>query len=489
MSHPSRRLTDLARCITVSLALGVGLACAEESQIDIAPGTVEILERTSEAFATVAEKATPAVVFIEVEKTVDVSQNRPGSYNDPFGFFGDDFMERFFGPQGRPPARRRQFRQQGAGTGFLISEDGYILSNNHVVGDADKITVTLSDGREMAAERIGTDPQSEVALIKIEGDGYDHLPLGNSSDLRVGSWVIAIGNPFGLTETVTVGVVSAKGRSNIGIADYEDFIQTDAAINPGNSGGPLLNLNGEVVGINTAIYSRSGGYMGIGFAIPINMATYVKDQLIETGKVTRSYLGVYIQPLTPELAESFDLEATDGILISQVSKDSGADEAGLKTGDVILEMNGKPVEDVGSFRNKVSSNPPGTEIELKINRDGKTRAITVTTGEFPGEEAAAASGPAAYEKLGLTVRDLTPELVERFGYEDEQGVIVSNVMRGSPAAEAGIQPGHLITSVNREAVASVAEFKAALRSGKDDDIVLLLVKDQRGARFVTLRLE
>ncbi len=454
-----------------------------------------MLQQTSEAFANLAEKAMPAVVSIKVEKTTRIGGAGRESvpFNDPFEFFGDDFMRRFFPGQGQVPRRaprQREFKQQGAGSGFLISKDGYILSNAHVVGDADTISVRLNDGREFEAERIGTDPKSEVALIKIAGDNFPVLPLADSSAIRVGQWVVAIGNPFGLAETLTVGVISAKGRSNIGIADYEDFIQTDAAINPGNSGGPLLNTEGEVIGINTAIYSRSGGYMGIGFAVPINMAKFVKAQLIESGEVIRSYLGIYIQPITPELADAFGLDSTDGILVSTVTEGGGAEKGGLQAGDIILKLNGKKVRNIGVFRNTVAATPPGTEMSLTIFRDGDRQTLEVTTGAFPevGEEIAATPElDEKVEKLGLTVETLTPELAGQFGYDAGDGVIVSQVAYGSAAAAAGIRPGDLIRSVNRTEVSTEAEFRKALDTGSDR--VLLHVSNNRGSRFVVLNAE
>ena len=328
---------------------GVGLAADNASPVDV-------LEQTGKAFSHVAKTATPAVVFIRVEKVIEAGMRRPHAYNDPFGFFGDDMLERFFRYHGQP---QRRFRQEGAGSGFIITKDGYILTNSHVVGDADRIRVKLHDGREFDAKRIGSDERSEVAVIKIEADNLPTVKLGDSSALDVGEWVIAVGNPFGLTETVTAGIVSALGRNNIGIADYENFIQTDAAINPGNSGGPLLNIKGEVIGINTAIYSQSGGYMGVGFAIPINMAASIKEQLVKSGKVTRGYLGVYLQAVTPDLAETFDLkEDVSGILVADVEDDSAAEDAGLQQGDVIIGLNGRDVDDIGRFRNEVSSFPP-----------------------------------------------------------------------------------------------------------------------------------
>ena len=329
------------------------------------------LRQTSNTFAQVAKEATPAVVFITVEKTVEISS--PFSFNDPFEQFNDEFFRRFFGDK-IPQEHAHKYHQMGQGSGFIISRDGYILTNNHVVGDADKITVKLQDGREFSNSKvIGTDPESEVALIKIQGDDFPVLPMGDSDKTEIGDWAIAVGNPFGLSETVTVGVISAVGRSNVGIAEYEDFIQTDAAINPGNSGGPLLNLDGQVIGINTAIFSQSGGYMGIGFAIPINMAKKIMDQLIKNGRVTRGYLGIYIQNLTPDLAESFNLKQNEGVLVTEVGEGSPADKAGLMQGDIILEMNGQKMSSDSMLRNEVAMLAPGTKVNLLVYRDGKKR--------------------------------------------------------------------------------------------------------------------
>src|SRR5215471_2208430 len=322
----------------------------------------------STAFRSVAHQAVPSVVFITVEKTVE--SGNPGALNNPFGGLGEDFLERFFGRR-FPEGQRPHERQQGAGSGFIISADGQILTNYHVVGDADRVTVKLNDGREFTAKTIGTDQPSDIAVIKIEAHDLPVLRLGDSDAMEVGDWVIAAGNPFGLTESITVGVVSAKGRSRLGIADFEDFIQTDAAINPGNSGGPLINLQGEAIGVNTAIASRSGGYMGIGFAIPINMVKAIKEQLVTQGKVVRGYLGVRIQELTRALAESLNIEATEGILLADVSPRSPAAKAGLKRGDVILSFNGHAVQDPGQLRNTVAMTAPGTKVPLQILRDNQ----------------------------------------------------------------------------------------------------------------------
>jgi serine protease Do len=435
----------------------------------------------------------PAVVSIKVEKSVEVSSmmGGPSQLNDPFGQFGDDLLRRFFGgrmPQGQAP---RKYHQEGLGSGFIISEDGYILTNNHVVADVDKITVVLKDGRTFAnAKLIGTDPESEVALIKIEGHNFPVLPMGDSSKADIGDWVIAIGNPFGLNETVTVGVISAVGRSNVRIAAYEDFIQTDAAINPGNSGGPLINLDGQVIGINTAILSESGGYMGIGFAIPINMARTIEEQLRQGGKVSRGYLGLYAQDVTPERAELLGLKEPAGVVVAQIEQDSPAEKAGLEVQDVILEVNGKKVTSYDVFRNEVAMLKPGSRIELRVLREDKPLELTVTLGERPA--VTARKGPAAQkpeQTLGLTVQNLTKDLANQFSYRVGEGVIVSDVAPGSPAAAKGIQQGDLIVSVNRQNVTSVDEFAGAVQQSRKSGKVLLLVRRGNVSQFVIVPFE
>lgn len=300
---------------------------------------------------------------------------------------------------------------------------------------------------------------------------------------------MAIGNPFGLSHTVTIGVVSAKGRTAVGITDYEDYIQTDAAINPGNSGGPLINLDGEVVGINTAIFSRSGGYMGIGFAIPINMARIISQQLTEEGKVVRGYLGVVIQDLTPSLAESFGLEQSEGVLVAEVAENTPADRAGLQQGDVILELNGAPMANAGQLRNRVALLSPGTEVSLELMRNQRRRTVELTIGEFPDQVAAAAPVPRneLTEQLGFEVQDVTPQLAQQFGYDMGSGVLISEVRPSSPASLAGLQPGTLIKEVNRTKVSNTKEFYTALRRTRSPS-VLLLVQEQQYSRFVALSL-
>ncbi len=470
--------------VFLMLALSANQLEAKPLDPDIA-----LLDRTAKAFAKVVQKARPAVVFIRVEKTVEKSTAQgPFNYMDPFDFFNDPFFQRFFGPRFHRPQPKRKFKERGQGSGFIVDKKGYILTNNHVVGGADLIEVRLFDGREFKAKIIGTDPQSDVAVIKIDADDdLPVLPLGDSDKLQVGEWVIAVGNPFGLSESVTVGVVSAKGRNRIGINDYEDFIQTDAAINPGNSGGPLINIRGEAIGMNTAIFSRSGGYMGIGFAIPINMAKAVMRQLIEKGKVVRGWLGVVIQEIDEDLAKSFGLEKPEGVLVTEVADDSPAKRGGLKQGDIILQLNGQKVKDVGDLRNRIALTPPGTKVKLLVLRDGKKKLLVVKIGEKPGETTVAGVRHGILKKLGLSIQDLTPELAEQFGYKEGQGVLVSEVEPGSPAERAGIRAGFLIEEVNRVRVHNVKECMEALRKSKRR--VLLRLTDGEFTRYVVIRIE
>lgn len=447
---------------------------------------VESLRQAGKAFSSVAKKVSPAVVFISVEKVEEVGRNRQGFP------FDDDFFRRFFDqpfPEGDPGNQPRRRRVQGQGSGFIVSSDGYILTNNHVVGDADEVIVHLQDGRELKARQVGSDARSDVAVIKVDADeDLPVLELGDSEQLEVGEWVLAIGSPFGLSHSLTAGIVSAKGRSSVGITDYENFIQTDAAINPGNSGGPLVDLNGKAVGMNTAIFSRSGGYMGIGFAIPINMVRNIMDQLIDSGQVTRGYLGVLIQDLTQELAESFGLNTHRGVLIASVNEDSPAAQGGLKQGDVVIRFDGHEVTSVGPFRNRVSMVTPGSVVTMTVMRDGKEVDLEIEIGTLPDEVGvAAAPEQESLDALGFAVQTLTPELAERFELEDTTGVVVSSVDNGSPAFQAGLRPGMVIAEVNRTSVSNVKTFNEAISKSGDGGPVLLLVKDQRGSRYIALK--
>jgi serine protease Do len=448
----------------------------------------QVAKELSEAFAAAAKEATPAVVSIKIEKMIIQRSSGLGDANDLGGPFGEDFLRRFFGQL--PPQR---YLERGQGSGFIISEDGYILTNNHVVGNVDRMTVTLPDGRTFAdAKVIGTDPDTEVALIKIPGNNFPTVPLGDSDQLEVGDWVLAIGNPFGLTSTVTAGIVSATKRS-VGITAYENFIQTDAAINPGNSGGPLLDLRGRAVGINTAIFSESGGYMGIGFAIPINMARRIAEQLRSTGRVVRGYLGLYGEDVTPEVAQILKLPQSQGVIIAQIEPNSPASQAGLQRRDVLLELNGAPIKSYDTFRNAVAALQPGTTIQLQVWRDGKTSQRTVTLGERPAQSAQGRSAPQpqpspeeAKQTLGVEVRNLSAALAQRFGYAPGEGVLVTAVTPGGPADLAGIQPGDLIVSVDRQAVTSTSQFAKIIRQARGAGRALLLVQRGQASQFVVV---
>ena len=467
----------------LTLGFNGSFAVAQDAGLDS-------LRETGKAFRSVAKKVGPAVVYIRVEKEVK-QQNIAGS---PFNGhpFGDEFFRRFFGqpPQQQGPQKKApKRRESGQGSGFIISADGYIMTNNHVVGDADKVTVQLLDGSEYTAEIIGTDPPTDVALIKIDADEkLPFLPLGNSDQLEVGDWVLAFGNPFGLSHTLTAGIVSAKGRSGIGLTDYENFIQTDAAINPGNSGGPLINLDGEVVGMNTAIFSRSGGYMGIGFAIPINMAQNIYQQLVKHGGVTRGRLGVLIQDLTKDLAESFDIDQRSGILIAQVVDGSPAEKAGLKQGDVILKLNGNKVDKVAKFRNKIAMTRPGTEVEFLVLRDAKKRKIKAKIGTMETDAEGHPVSSDELPELGMKLQKLTRDLAEQFGYEGVHGVLVTDVDAGSIAARAGIKRGDLLEEVNRKEVETPDQVKTLIKESKKKT-VLLLVRQGEASRYLALKLE
>lgn len=455
-------------------------------------------------FSSVAKKVTPAVVFIQVEKQVKAPDGgQMFFFQNPNDLDPDDLLERFFGNgrgpmqrRGQPGAGRRPFLQMGQGSGFIITKDGYILTNTHVVDDADKIRVRLNNGKEYTAKRIGSDPRTEVAVIKIDARDLPTVEMGDVSKLETGEWVVAIGNPFGLAETLTVGVVSAKGRNNIGIADYEDFIQTDAAINPGNSGGPLLNIDGEVVGINTAIFSRNGGTMGIGFAVPIDMAIAVKDQLVKHGKMTRGFIGVTLNPgvIDEEMAKSLGLKQPGGALIADTVEEGPAASAGIKGGDVVVAVDGRPIADSRTLRNEIARIVPGTDVKLTVMRDGEARKITVKAGTFPEDgkgvsaQAGAEKAPSLVEKLGLHVQDLTADLARRFGYETKRGVILTDIEDGSPAARAGLEAGNLIMSVNRKDVSNVEDFQKAVKAGEGNKL-LLRVRSAEGVRFVLLVLE
>jgi serine protease Do len=422
---------------------------------------------TNKAFVAVAQVVGPAVVQVQTVTKVTGS-SFPGFDMNPPGFPdfpGGDPFQFFFGPHG---GEQKDYYTEGNGSGVIVSPEGYILTNNHVVEGAKEIKVALTDGREFDATVVGTDPSSDIAVIKIEAEGLPVAPLGNSDDLQVGDWVAALGSPFGLENTVTAGIVSATGRTNMRLADYEDYIQTDAAINPGNSGGALVNLDGQVVGINTAIASRTGGYMGVGFAIPVNQAREVMDQLIDTGKVTRGWLGVSIQDVTPELRETLGLDdGVKGALVGEVMPDTPAGKAGLEVGDVIVGIDGKAVSDANELRNRVAVTRPGKQVHLALLRNGGERSVTVTVGERPSDLTPASNttpgGPSTRSERETVVLD-----VEGFG----------------EAARAGIASGMVILKVDGVSVNDPAEFGKIVE--RVEGPVLLYVWSHGGRSFVAL---
>ena len=432
-------------------------------------------------FVTLARKTRPIVVNISTTQTSEARGSQefgsPFGDDDPF----NDFWRRFFGG----PAPRGPQRQRSLGSGFIIDGDGSILTNNHVVENASKIVVKLSDDQEYEAKVIGRDPKTDIAIIRI--NAKTNLPtasFGDSDKLEVGEWVMAIGNPFGLDSTVTSGIVSAKGR-HIGQGPYDNFIQTDASINPGNSGGPLINLRGEVIGINTAIFSRTGGNIGIGFAIPINLVKELLPQLRGKGKVTRGYLGVLIQKVTPEIGESLGLERSSGALVANVSKDGPADKAGVKVGDVIIEFDGKEVKDSGDLPIIVARTAVDKKVRMKVLRDKKEIALNVAVGELKDEEVVA-SAPEKGE-LGLTVQRLTPQMAENLGLEKVEGVVVTAVEPGSAGDDAGIRRGDVILEVDRKAVRSLDEYKKAVAAVRKGRGVLFLVRRGESTLFLALK--
>ena len=442
-----------------------------------------VLKQFSQAFADVAEKANPAVVTIITEteyKMEDFHQGLP--FDNPFFF-----------PRNSP----RKYRGRALGSGVIVeAEKGYILTNNHVVDKADEIKIKLMDKRVISATVVGTDPKSDLAVLQIKADNLSELELGNSDKLRVGDWVLAVGSPFSanLSHTVTAGIVSALGRSNVISSrdHYEDFIQTDAAINPGNSGGALLNMEGELVGINTAI--ATGGFekanRGVGFAIPSNMAKKVMQDLITKGYVVRSWLGVYIQNVDDNVAKALKLSNRDGALVSDVVEESPAEKAGLEQGDVIVEFNDVLIYDSSHLKNIVSSTPPGTLSKVIIFRDEKKKSVNVTLEEIKkSDDKTIASMPLNDRDFGLEVKDVNKTLVEKYGVPMEQGVVVINVIPNSEAFDAGIQEGDLITRVGTEKIKSKREFKSQLKKAKKQGSVLLLVSRDDVSRFVALEVQ
>jgi serine protease Do len=496
-----------AACVVAALAgamlLGVqnkGISWAEGGrQVPAAAASAQDL---SAAFRFASQAVMPAVVTIQTttEPVVVSGRNMPKL---PEGFDGlpeemQPFMKRFFGDDfSRIPQQRSMPQEEKMGSGVIIDPSGIILTNNHVVSDAGKVIVHLQDSREFEASEVYTDPKTDIAVVRIEADG--NLPVaevGDSDQLEIGDWVLAVGSPFGLSETVTAGIISAKGRG-LGITDREDFLQTDAAINPGNSGGPLVNVRGEVVGINTAISTRGGGNDGVGFAVPINLARWVADQLVSNGSVHRAFLGVGIQPVTSELAKQFGLKDVTGALVTEVRPDSAADAAGLQAGDAIVEFDGKQIDSPRTLQGVVEQAATGDKHHVAVIRDGKRMEIELTLKPMPESLAENAGGntleshsESTFESLGLELSSLTKDLAEQAGVElGSGGVLITNVQAGSPADNAGLQPGMVIRRVRQTAVADIDAFRNAVEqaTGTSDNL-LLLVSTSSGSRFIVLNV-
>ncbi|HKZ08628.1 MAG TPA: DegQ family serine endoprotease [Methylomirabilota bacterium] len=481
MSTAARALAIVA----VAAALAAAPPGARAQSPSATPEVPRVLEALESAFVSVADRVMPAVVNVNVKaKKVTAPSEGPDrpEMDERFKeFFGQEFFDRFF--------RKRSPRDEGraSGSGVIVDRQGFILTNNHVVENAAEIEIGLSDDRKFKATLVGRDPKTDLAVVKIDSPPPS-LPvaeMGDSDRLRVGQWAIAIGNPFGLDRTVTAGIISATGRTRVGVATYEAFIQTDASINPGNSGGPLLNLQGKVIGINTAIVATG---QGIGFSIPINMAREVMGQLIARGRVVRGWLGIVIQDLTPELAAGFGLpDTTGGVLVSDVMKDSPAEAAGMRTGDVIVEFTGSGIKEVTDLQRRVAAVEPGRPAALTVIRDRRPTRLTVHIGEQPGEDVQMAAVPRD-ERLGLTVEPLTQEAAERFGLSARSGVVVTAVRPGTAGAEAGIRTGDAILEVNRRPVTSVESFREAIASVTPGEIVPVYIQRGGGSNeYVVLK--
>ncbi len=473
--------------LVIATALGVGLGSWGASAVDLAkpatPGTpprtalvqggVPVVPATlpvpSGSFANIAEMVSPAVV------NINTVTRGMGGRTPIEEFFGDEFFRRFFGE-----TPERQPQQRSLGSGVIVDSSGICLTNAHVVERATDIEVVTSEGNKHKAKVVGLDKRTDLAVLRLQGGGpYPAIVLGDSDKVKVGDWVLAIGSPFGLQQTVTAGIISAKGRS-IGQGPFDDFLQTDAAINPGNSGGPLVNMSGEIIGINSAILSRSGGNVGIGFSIPSNMAKRIYTELVAKGKITRGWLGVSIQPLTPELARSFGLKEPRGVLVADVVKDSPADKAGLASGDILTEFDGKKVEGPQDLQKIVSVTTPGKGVPVKVWRDKAEKTLEIKIGETPEDTAQLEPSTKSKSLLGLDARPITPEVARQLNLRTTEGVVVARVEEDSPAAEAGLQRGDVIREVNRQRIRNLQDFERATKALKAGDRVTVLL--QRGAQ-------
>jgi len=456
---------------------------ASDVQAATMPPVTTSVGLPNEGFTAVVKESMPAVVNISTTRVIKSQGETSPFMNDPFfkEFFGDQFSHQFQVPKSR--------RESALGSGVIVDKRGYIITNNHVIAKADEIKVVLNDKREFKAKLVGTDPKTDVAVIKINGDNLPVLPWGNSDNLQVGEYVLAIGNPFGLSQTVTMGIVSATGRANVGIADYEDFIQTDAAINPGNSGGALVNAKGQLVGMNTAIFSRSGGYMGIGFAVPSNMAHKVMESLIKNGKVTRGWLGVSIQAMDDELAKHFGLKSSEGVLVNEVMGDTPAAKGGVKEGDVIVAFDGKKTPDPTTLRNIVAETKVGKRVKMQVIREGKSKTLNIMVAEQP-KNLAQAEKPEMENDTGtilkgVEVQDMNEQIAQQLGLPKmTAGVVVTNVTVGTPAERAGLMSGDVILQVNNKRIRNIKDFRNAVESASKKKGLLLLINRHGRKEFL-----
>ena len=465
--------------VCTTAAVQPAAAYGAAASVDQGDQGVAHLRQLSDGFTAVVARVKPAVVAIFTERELGESANP---------YQGTPF-ERFFG---RPLPDNRV--GQGSGVIVRLEDDYYILTNNHVIKNADQIRVQTHDDRHFEAEIVGADSLSDLAVLKVDADDLPSVKLGNSDELQVGEWVLAVGNPFGFEHTVTSGIVSALGRGRFGRDEYGSFIQTDAAINPGNSGGPLVNLDGEVVGINTAIVannraSRGAGSVGLGFSIPANLTKNVLGQLVEFGEVRRGLLGIEIRAIDPTMADALGMDSTHGVMVRKVRRESAADKAGVESGDVIIALDGRPVRGVTDLRSRIGASMPGTRVELEVLRDENKKQITVVLDQLTEESLAIGESKSiANKKLGLSVQDMTPDLTRRLGYKGEQGVLVRDVRRGSDAARQGIRPGDLIQEVERTVVESVDDFIEAVDGIEEGDAILLLIRRGKETYFAALRV-
>jgi serine protease Do len=472
-----------AVCAAAGIIIGLGISSSlniqstANSEVIISKEAIETLSKVDQAMAEVAAAVKPAVVNISSTRVL-TRQRVPNPFGD------DPIFRRFFGDEFGGD-KNRKFRQSGMGSGVIVDKNGYILTNSHVVKDADEIKIRLSDKREFKGKVVGMDPRTDIAVVKIDATNLPILKIGDSSKMRVGETVLAVGNPFGLNQTVTSGIVSAVGRADVGIADYEDFIQTDAAINPGNSGGALVNVRGELIGINTAIFSTSGGYQGVGFAVPSNMAKVVMDSLVKSGKVVRGWLGVSIQQLTPELAKQFNLTEKNGVIVADVTEESPAAKAGIQRGDVIVEFAGKKVSDPAELRNIVAATSPGQQVPIKMLREGKQKTVTVTVAELPATMQKASG---SFDNLlkGVQVQDLTPEIRNKMNIPKRtSGVMVTDIASGS-AADGVLGQGDVLMEINKHKINSIKDYEKVVSKIKSGEDILLLIFRNGSAIYMTL---